>query len=130
VRRHRWRLVTPRWLYDRIDGRDQRLLLFAETVMLQGRRFETLLVMPGAATPTVAHAEHYRNDQQTQRGDTQPDGERQTNEVLPAAQSVAHDSQSHVFLGFAARTLRVANVVTLVGGHRIDNSQVQPFVTR
>lgn len=116
VRRHGWRLVAPWRFHDRVDGRNQGLLLFAETVVLQGHRLEALLVMPGATTTAVAHAEHYRDDQQTQRGDTQPDGERQADEVLPAAQCVTHDGQAHVSLGLAARALRVADVVTLVGG--------------
>jgi len=70
MRCHRRCLVAPRGLHDRVNGRNQGFLLFTETMVLQGRRFEAFLVMPGVATTTVAHAEHYCNDQQTQCGDT------------------------------------------------------------
>lgn len=98
--------------------------------MFQGRRLETLLVVPGPATPAVAHAKHYRDYQQAQRGDAEPYSEWQADKIVSAAQRVAHDGQGNVLLGVAARTLRVADVIALVGGRRIKNGEIQPIVAR
>lgn len=97
--------------------------------MFQGCRLETLLIVPGPATSTVTHAKHNRHDQQAQRGDAESYGQRQADKIVSAAQRVTHDGQGHVLLDFAARVLRVADIIALVGEHCIKNGEIQPIVT-
>jgi len=128
VRRHRRRLVASRRFHHRIDRGNQGLFLFA--MVFQGRCLEAFLVVSGPMTAAIAHAKHHGNDQQKQRGHAETYGERQTYEIVPAAQSVAHDGQSHVSLRFATGALRVTDIVTLIGGRRIDDREIQPVLVR